>query len=256
MEVKTCDFDEEFIEKYNIGSGILPVAIDQDNNVVILCAKERYVHNWKGSNKWSGFEGSRQGAESVIDTALRELNEEGLGLVRFHRAIRDILQEKLFVMKVVINIYQEQPSHKYHTTFVVQTDYDPTLPARFHDLKILLNELHNESQHLEYLKHDSTVPVATVDLQRRKVTTLLRSLPECDAVSVQTDSYGAVAKVRVNGDYLEKDSLRWWSLDELELVIQNKGNINSEYFRSYFMPVLQTVVTTLQREISVCTECE
>ena len=50
---------------------------------------------------------------------------------------------------------------------------------------------------------------------------------------------GLAKTLRMNDDFVEKQIMSWWSLEDLQLVLQNGGYLHSEYFRAYFLPVLQ-----------------
>ena len=62
------NFQSTLIEKYNIGSGIIPISIDETGNMYILLAKEKYSPSWKGSNRWSGFEGGKKNLEIILES--------------------------------------------------------------------------------------------------------------------------------------------------------------------------------------------
>tara|TARA_B110001450_G_scaffold87075_1_gene82936 strand:+ start:20740 stop:21048 length:309 start_codon:yes stop_codon:yes gene_type:complete len=53
-------------------------------------------------------------------------------------------------------------------------------------------------------------------------------------------------QVHVNADYLEKDQVRWWSINELGDVISAKGQLGADRFRPYFLPVLQTALNLVR----------
>ena len=47
------------LESKIVGGGVIPVCI-VNGEVKILLGKERYINHWRGSLKWSGFEGGRK----------------------------------------------------------------------------------------------------------------------------------------------------------------------------------------------------
>jgi hypothetical protein len=93
-------------------------------------------------------------------------------------------------------------------------------------------------------------------------------------VSVEYDGrWRLLQHVDVNVDHLEKDQVRWWSIDELDAVIVGQGQFGVDRFRPYFLPVLQTALTLVRTRMEtidwaeggvsqgedqgdVCTECE
>lgn len=52
------------------------------------------------------------------------------------------------------------------------------------------------------------------------------------AVRLMRDIHGELSGVRVNGDYLEKDRVRYWSRDELAEMMNARGHIHGGIFRS------------------------
>jgi hypothetical protein len=68
------------------------------------------------------------------------------------------------------------------------------------------------------------------------------------AVHVECDALGLVLHSHVVDDHIEKQSIRWWSASELDTVLQNGGLFCSEYFRAYFLPLLQQTLEELRGE--------
>ncbi len=60
-------------------------------------------------------------------------------------------------------------------------------------------------------------------------------------VGIETiyNEHNTLQSVEVLDDYLEKQNIAWWSVDDLNLVITNGGYLHAEFFRAYFLPVLQ-----------------
>jgi hypothetical protein len=105
---------------------------------------------------------------------------------------------------------------------------------------------------------------------------LTRAVRRCKhpSVSVEYDGrWRLLQHVDVNVDHLEKDQVRWWSIDELDAVIVGQGQFGVDRFRPYFLPVLQTALTLVRTRMEtidwaeggvsqgedqgdVCTECE
>jgi hypothetical protein len=99
---------------------------------------------------------------------------------------------------------------------------------------------------------------------------LTRAVQRCKhpSVSVECDDHWRIVQyVGVNVDHLEKDQVRWWSVDELDAVIVGQGQLGVERFRPYFLPVLQTTLSLVRTRMEtaewatsllgdICTECE
>lgn len=296
MELQDGCFSESMIETCSIGAGIIPIAIDDHGQVQILLAKERYVQQWKGSFRWSGFEGSKKENEDLHENAIRELDEESLGIITFDKPIKELLEEKKYVMRIVINIFQDRPNNRYHSTYLVKVKWNTEWVQEFRilrnkllRLKALGDELCNAKYNLKDIyigalftdKNISGVIKAiknveifeqgkimiTLELETKNndilrcvkytnVTKYCSSLLywfkkrleiqnllfDHNALDITYDKYGLVLSLNVKDDYLEKERIQWWSLEELKSVIQYKGQYLSEFFRPYFMPVLQTIV--------------
>ena len=119
MEIVSTLFDEKHVEKNGIGAGILPFSINEEGKYCLLLAKEKFNPSWKGSNRWSGFEGGKKMTESYIDNAFREFKEESLNTVVTEESVKTILEESRYNLKLVVNIKQEKMQTKYHVTYLV-----------------------------------------------------------------------------------------------------------------------------------------
>lgn len=130
IPLKETTFDFQEINEQIIGAGILPISIDDNGAVRVLLGKERYINHWRGSLKWSGFEGGRKPGESVEYTAAREFIEESMGSVyldnvvpTIHSVMNQVLTEN-YVARIVLCILQGEESEKrYHVTYVMQVPY-------------------------------------------------------------------------------------------------------------------------------------
>lgn len=149
------------------GAGVLPFSIDDQGRLRFVLAKERYVAHWRGSSRWSGFEGGtkhvdRDGnkhSETDVENAVREFVEESLGVLTPSEdtigALTHALASGQYAMKVNIvtdsaraaaHPSQQQPASldptapppsvpSLHTTYVVRFPHDDTIPQRFEALR-------------------------------------------------------------------------------------------------------------------------
>ena len=62
------------------------------------------------------------------------------------------------------------------------------------------------------------------------------------SVIVRRDMYDNVTSISINEDIIEKQSITWWSSSDLHIVMQNGGYKDGEFFRAFFLPVLQDTV--------------
>ena len=132
MNVSSSKFDIEDIDRLSIGAGVLPYSIDADKNIYVLLGRERFMPSWKGSCKWSGFEGSRKPNETIACTAIREFVEESLSVPLEKAVIETIIHEKKYLMRIVLKIINHDSNDRYHCTYVVRIPWDNTIPTKFH----------------------------------------------------------------------------------------------------------------------------
>ena len=303
-------FEFEKIRDRVIGAGILPVAFDANDEAHFLLGKERYVNHWRGSLKWSGFEGGRKGGEEIERTAAREFVEESLGSIPLKGDIEptidivvDMLRNEEYVARIVLCIvHGEDVDRRYHVTYLVQVDYDALCVDRFSSRRRLFVDLHTKSQQLSRLfdsivgtklpcegcSFDGIVIVAITRVERidphlmrvefvddngdahvheidnvneddantyvrwfctRQTCSVdVRHIDFCkDAILVERDAKSTVMSAKVNEDYIEKQSVQWWSHSDLKDVFGNGGFVNNEFFRAYFLPVLQRAMDEMPR---------
>lgn len=305
MEIVENNFSEERIERYCMGAGVIPISTDEKGDIHILLGRERWIPQWKGSCRWSGFEGSRKQNEDVVSSATREFMEESMGVVevvpatadRSHKSllVAHRLRAKLFWRRIVLRIQSDRRPERYHCTYVVPVPWDPTVCARFQELRSkieqldrLVQEFHfsrpsclgemgeyignikvNEDGSVYATKMASTAPCilrrpwslvdddteivcATFD-QDADVRSIVdwstvrerlerAILPHPCVSFVRDGRWNHIQHVSIQRDYIEKDQIRWWTIDDLNAVISGKGQLGPERFRPYFLPVLQTVL--------------
>lgn len=241
MNLVPEQFEEDDIERHFYGAGVVPVARDSNGKMRVLLGRERFLQQYKGSCRWSGFEGSRKEGESVYTTALRECREETLGCVETLPCER--------CTRIVLKVTTLHRPARYQVTYLLRLpEWDAELPHTFAVRRKTLEELDFAMQewrlartetllteHVEALIHDSFADA-------RQVTR------HCD----QT-----LDTVKMNVDYMEKDQVRWWTLDELDAVYLSHGYHAGERFRPFFLPVLQLILEELRscESSTVCCAC-
>jgi 8-oxo-dGTP pyrophosphatase MutT (NUDIX family) len=146
-DICDVDFDADDVAKHTVGAGILPVARREDGKLCMLLGKERYVPRWKGSLKWSAFEGGRQSGESVEDAAAREFYEETAGTLALGERgefktcdeIARMLCDDKYCCKVVMRMRSSrEPQYRYRVTYLVHVPFSPRAPMAFHAKRQLL----------------------------------------------------------------------------------------------------------------------
>ncbi|MAT09467.1 MAG: hypothetical protein CMM02_08065 [Rhodopirellula sp.] len=281
LRLRRETFEEPLIERLGVGGGMIPFAIDEHGTIRVLLGRERFVAGWKGSCRWSGFEGSRKVAETLNETSAREFDEESMGVVMGPKAARRIIDDKLYALRIVLKILSERKTPRYHTNHAVQIPYDATIPKRFLATRIEVEAVERLVQEWRYVRPESfpakdvgavaasadgseAVEVCALaeDVADAPVTTI-RDARECKqalrwaTLRAEVDAavrcaahpalcvrrrQGWLCDTTLNADYMEKDLLKWWDLDELQHVISNRGRAGHDRFRPYFLPVLQTLI--------------
>ena len=124
-------FDPDDIERFGMGAGIIPVSVDPNGDIQILLGRERYVNQWKGSCRWSGFEGSRKEGEKLIHAAIREFQEESMDIVVNEEDLLKALEREEYYIRIVLKISSDRRPERYHVTYVVFVEWDAELPSKF-----------------------------------------------------------------------------------------------------------------------------
>lgn len=314
--IRRTRFAYERVQTHAVGGGIIPVARRTDGTVCLLLAKEQHVPSWKGSFKWSGFEGGRKGSESIEDTSVREWREESLDSVVTVNA--HDLTDRRYVCRFTLNIvpYVAATAHRhgqamrsppraaasvdlddayatttegatatpsrterYHVTYLLEVPYDESYTDIFAQRRRQLLAVREAAQALHvatqsctgmektlvdfvitdtscrfFFSNDATV-VFDAPFSKSLQTwmavhaELVQKLQDVDmsaAVVVYRTTNNDVLSVDVVPDFLEKERLRWWSLPELRYVLGHGGRMHDEVFRTYFLPVLQGLVSFLE----------
>lgn len=151
-EATTTQFDRT-MSRIN-GAGVLPFMVSPTNELLFLLGKECHQPNYRGSNRWSAFEGGASQNESIVDTAVREYVEESMGCVRQTKPLElgTQLDNKDYSLSVCIRT----PMHggSVYVTFVKQFEYDDTVEHRFQEIRALLTHLHAKSVEVDALSID------------------------------------------------------------------------------------------------------
>lgn len=125
ISMEHTEFCTEVVERLTMGAGVIPVALAPDGEYHLLLGRERYQPSFRGSCRWSGFEGSRKEGETAVQTATREFAEESLGVVA-----EAFAPDEAWI-RVVLNIENERNIERYHCTYLLPVAWDEDLPRRF-----------------------------------------------------------------------------------------------------------------------------
>ena len=152
MLIKQCQFPSQDIETYSLGAGVLPFAVDSNGECHVLLGRERYLPSWKGSCRWSGFEGSRKKNESIEDTAVREFSEESLGVVMSDATIRHKLQTFQYTFRVVLRILNDRISERYHCTYAIRIPFEEGLSLAFSQRRLKIEHIDRIAQEWKHTR--------------------------------------------------------------------------------------------------------
>ena len=78
---------------------------------------------------------------------------------------------------------------------------------------------------------------------------------ECDVLfHTRRNVINSIISAKFNEDFVEKQNVQWWSIEDLVGVLKNGGYTNSEFFRAYFLPVLQRSIEEVMCQS--CSPCQ
>ena len=140
MEIQPAHFEASDIRAHAMGAGVIPVASHPETGEPhLLLGRERWLASWKGSCRWSGFEGSRKDGEDIDATAAREFAEESLGVVMDAEATARRIRARDFWVRIVLRVHHERrPAERYHSTYLVPVSWDAETPRRFQDARLAI----------------------------------------------------------------------------------------------------------------------
>lgn len=263
-------FSDEEVASLTTGAGIVPIAWHAGEPHVLL-AKEHTVPNWKGSQKWSAFEGGRKTGETVDEAALRECSEESLGVLDAE-VDAETLRANRYVCRFVLHVSQRPRAGRFHVCYFCEVAHDDTLPTEFARRRDALLLVRERAAAMATAAKEAFGSVAPADVRDDGVVLLADgSLVDTDAsrewmrlanetemallsareeaVSVRRGSTAdCLLEARVLPDHMEKSELRWWTLSSLRSVLARGGVAGEEGFRAYFLPVLAGVVEFFERD--------
>ena len=260
LQVTRTEFLEHRIRQYYQGGGVVVFAQDKLGDFRILLGREQHTATWRGGG-WSGFEGGKKAEDrTVVGTAIRECHEECLCLLP---NISSTLERGDYWIRIVVRLEDSRSLlERYHATFLVEVEFDETLPLRFNALRSSVTALHARGRELSATKpralFEGACAVGRVAVTSGgfavvahvcdAATGCLRTVQltgasadealswarrrECLSEDAMRLDHAAIKIVRWEGflqtlsatpDFLEKDELRWFSLPELSHALSNRG---------------------------------
>tara|TARA_B100001741_G_scaffold12711_1_gene9923 strand:+ start:1224 stop:2183 length:960 start_codon:yes stop_codon:yes gene_type:complete len=312
ISIEDTNTDIEEVRDEIVGGGVIPISFDQNGEILLLLGKERYISHWRGSLKWSGFEGGKKENESVEHIAAREFVEESMGVLALDKNhtncsidnVLNVINTDKYVARVLLCINHNENKtmeKRYHITYVIQVPLQSecnekfaTLRQHFVDFQIKLSQFQTLMDQLPseypFIKEDliikgkkvkAVTDVAVINnelvvtyLEEEGIHCIRKEVPTNDtlstylrwfsyriqlqeelkkfkdipdAISIHKNCLGFFVNAKLNEEYIEKQQIHWWKLNDLKDVLNNGGYKNSDFFRAYFMPVLQRVVKELEQ---------
>jgi 8-oxo-dGTP pyrophosphatase MutT (NUDIX family) len=158
MELRSTKFIPNAIESNGIGAGILPYAVDPQGVPHFLLGRERFIPSWRGSCRWSGFEGSRKENETMLQTALREFEEESLGVICTAEHIENVISSESYEFRIVLRIVTDRDIQRYHSTYVIRIPWDADLPEQFQRTRSAIEHVDRLQQEFHHARQLTACP--------------------------------------------------------------------------------------------------
>jgi len=162
MEINSEVFDEDAIERNFVGAGVVPIAIDAHGMLHLLLGRERWISHWKGSCRWSGFEGTRKPPETVVQSASREFVEESMAITCMTNdadttctpqcAVESQLLNGQFWKRIVLRIDNDRRIPRYHCTYVLPVAWNNNIPERFQHIRAIIEHIDRLTQEWKYTR--------------------------------------------------------------------------------------------------------
>ena len=223
-----------------IGASVLPYGVDPShNNIYFLLGAEKRIPRWSESSKWSDFGGSPKTGESPAETAGREFHEETCAAVKWDKSeggdtqhfvrpnylpVVNDLKKKNYTFKLITLIDED----RFYTTYVKQIPFDGSIHRR---TSVLLNSLGKVRSEIR-TNH------------AHEMNTYEKALVH-DHPSVRLDANDQC--IHVSRDYLEKQSVQWVSIPQLQDSI-NETSRTPLALRSGFKGRIQSILDEFESD--------
>jgi len=86
------------------------------------------------------------------------------------------------------------------------------------------------------------IHVAVLRALLARARSFVAVLAQHPAVTLERDDHGQPYGVRVNGDFLEKDRVRYWTRDDLNEMMEARGHFGGGIFRSSSCGLVETIL--------------
>lgn len=162
MNIRSAAFNDDNIEARCMGAGVIPLSRGADGKPYLLLGRERWIPSWRGSCRWSGFEGSRKATEEVVRAATREFFEESMGVVNVEEtaekgspasSVFTRLRLKQYWRRIVLRVTTGgHRADRYHCTYVIPVAHDSNVVQRFATLRTSIEHADRVLQEWRHLR--------------------------------------------------------------------------------------------------------
>ena len=223
------------------GASVLPYSCDPShNNIYFLLGAERKLPRWNDSNKWSDFGGApkrkKGDLENEAECAGREFHEETLGAVKWHKdenpkTVNFVRQNSLPIIKDLeagnfhFKMVTLIDDDRYYTTYVKQVPFDASVQRRTNNLLSSLGRIRMDVKNSGFHDMNSYEQVSV----KNHPSVRLNAEDQC---------------IGVSKDYLEKQSLQWLSIPQIQesLDEDTNGRKNNYILRDSFKGRVQNIL--------------
>jgi hypothetical protein len=206
--------------KRDITSGVILYSLDPRTGCIYLLLGQEFTFRkgYTGHGPWCDFGGGIEPGESVERAAAREFTEESMGCLCAFAGAREEEDRMERVEEALRN-------GEYSYRFQVLTTTDE---ERFCSAKV-------RHYYLKQIAWNPRLPKRFHYLR----TSLLDGAAPKGHQSTNADG-------TTNRHYIEKNCVRYWSLERLQEVLHN-GKYRQNRFRKSFLPILQKTVDILKQ---------
>ena len=225
------------------GASVLPYSCDPaHSNIYFLLGNEKKLPRWNDANKWSDFGGSPKNNESESECAGREFHEETVAAVRWDDKEND--QRNFFVRQSSLPIIRDLEKgnfsfkmitliddDRYYATYVKQVPFDGSVHRRTNNLLNGLNRMRTD------IKSGGKHTLSSFEKH---------TLADHPSVRLNVNDEA----VNVSKDFLEKQSIQWLSIAQVQESLHSEKLRQPYVFRDSFRQRMKVVLDQFEDEFA------
>jgi hypothetical protein len=201
---------------------IIPFSLEEATQTIYILLAQVATGPRRGSRLrpevWGDLGGTPEAGELPEDTAAREFMEESLGCVQAGPFLSNQLQKGKFFLRVRLH-FELKGYGRFHRDFYLkQIPFDSSISTRFAATRKALLCIPN------------AIPHGLISPKLR------------DHITSVSSAYRTIAP-----QFLEKQALRYFSIDHIMDIISNQGQLRETRLRGSFTPALRVAVAELLR---------